>query len=399
MDAGGQGSENDIKSSPTRIRDEKLNAYVQGLVCKLAGEDCGSIRVYVMEVPAFNAETLPNGAMMVWSGPAAALPRTRPSLPSVLGHEITHYLHRHSLERMRRVVSTSGFMAVFGIITAGAGVGLIGLAANAAAVGSLYAHTRDQERDADAGGFTAATAYGYDPGQAPAIWRYVAAETNANPHHEHAVFFATHPEPEERLVNMQKQAAAESAKRSEWATNNDAFHAAVEPFIARWTADELARGEPLEGVALFERLTANQPSRGLFRYALGRSYRKRNAKGDAALAAAAYRAALDCADAPPQAWRGLGLIAMKDGNKAAAKGRFHPVPRQGAGCRRQGDDRFLSDATIERCHETLPQNFDCRGPRVSGCGLRRRHACRSRQARRHGRSYRDAADQVEPVLR
>ncbi len=29
--------EDNIKSSPARIRDEKLNAYLQGLVCKLAG--------------------------------------------------------------------------------------------------------------------------------------------------------------------------------------------------------------------------------------------------------------------------------------------------------------------------------------------------------------------------
>ncbi len=121
---------------------------------------------------------------------------------------------------------------------------------------------------------------------------------------------------------MQKEAAVETAKRSDWALNADAFHAAVEPFIGRWVADELARGEPLESVVLFQRLAADQPGRGLFRYALGESYRKRNAKGDAELAQDAYRAALDCADAPPQAWRGLGLIAMKDGDKVAAKEDF-----------------------------------------------------------------------------
>lgn len=310
--------ETQIKTSPALIRDEALNKYVQGLVCKLAGEYCGSIRVYVMEVPAFNAETLPNGAMVVWSG---LLLRTEneAQLAFVLGHEITHYMHRHSLERFRRVVNTTGFMAVFGIVTAGAGVGLLGAMASAGAVGSLYAHTRDQERDADAGGFATATANGYDPGQAPAIWRYVAAETNANPHHEHAVFFATHPEPEERLTAMQKQAKDEAAKRGDWATNTDAYHTAVEPFLDRWVADELARGEAEESVVLFERLTADQPSRGLFKYALGESYRKRNAKGDAALALAAYRAALDCADAPPRAWRGMGLEAMREGDKAGAK--------------------------------------------------------------------------------
>ena len=139
------------------------------------------------------------------------------------------------------------------------------------------------------------------------------------------MFFATHPEPEERLASpCRRRRQARAAKRGEWAINADAFHAAVEPFLARWVADELARGEAAEKAwSLFEPpLSANQPSRGLFKYALGESYRKRNAKGDAALALGAYHAALDCSDAPPEAWRGLGLMAMRDGDKPAAKDDF-----------------------------------------------------------------------------
>jgi len=36
----------------------------------------------------------------------------------------------------------------------------------------------------------------------------------------------------------------------------------------------------------------------------------------------AYREAAACTDAPPEAWRGIGLVAMKEGDRAAAKDAF-----------------------------------------------------------------------------
>ena len=44
--------------------------------------------------------------------------------------------------------------------------------------------------------------------------------------------------------------------------------------------------------------------------------------GDAAKAVDAYHTSLACKDAPAQSWRGLGLIAMKDGDKGAAREDF-----------------------------------------------------------------------------
>jgi len=55
---------------------------------------------------------------------------------------------------------------------------------------------------------------------------------------------------------------------------------------------------------------------------LGEAYRRRNQPNDVAAAAAAYRGALGCADAPAESWRGLGLLAMKGGDNAGAKESF-----------------------------------------------------------------------------
>ena len=47
--------EEQVKTSPHRIRDPELNRYIHDLVCDLSGEYCSGIRVYIMKNPHFNA--------------------------------------------------------------------------------------------------------------------------------------------------------------------------------------------------------------------------------------------------------------------------------------------------------------------------------------------------------
>jgi beta-barrel assembly-enhancing protease len=314
-------AEANLKTSPQLVRDEKLNAYVGGLVCKLAAEYCPSIRVYILDVPEFNAYAMPNGAVVVYTG-LLLQAENEAQLAFVLGHEITHYQHRHSLEHLRMAVNTSGFLAVFGIAAAGAGVGILGSVASLAGVGAIYSNSRDEERDADEHGFMIGTRSGYAPGQAPAIWRFVAEEEKAAPDHSRGMFLADHPESAERMNTLQKAADAASPTRSDWIVNEDGFHAVTEPFAAKWVAAELAKGRIEQSVVLFRRLAANLPSRGIYQYGLGEAYRRRNQANDVTAAASAYRGALACPDAPVESWRGLGLLAMKSGDNAGAKDAF-----------------------------------------------------------------------------
>ena len=60
--------ERNLRRSPFLIRDRKLNDYVQGIACRLAGDHCPDVRVYLVNTPLFNASMAPNGMMQVWSG-------------------------------------------------------------------------------------------------------------------------------------------------------------------------------------------------------------------------------------------------------------------------------------------------------------------------------------------
>ena len=48
-------AEAELKRSPLLVRDPALNEYVRGVACKAAGAHCRDLRVYVMDVPQFNA--------------------------------------------------------------------------------------------------------------------------------------------------------------------------------------------------------------------------------------------------------------------------------------------------------------------------------------------------------
>jgi beta-barrel assembly-enhancing protease len=246
----------------------------------------------------------------------------------VLGHELTHYLHRHTIEEMRKRVNTTGFLAVFGIAMAGVGVGIgantSGAASLANTIGglSLMSFSRDEERDADDGGFRLATALHYAPQEAPAIWVAEVETEKADPTFSRSLFSSTHPASEERVATLSKLAGQTLPSRNDWITNEDAFHAATAPFVRRWIEEELALSQPDRSISIFRRLAADTPSDGIYQYGLGEAYRKRNQKNDTAAAENAYRGALAAADVAPEAWRGLGLMAMKAGNNGEAKDAF-----------------------------------------------------------------------------
>ncbi|QIL21238.1 hypothetical protein [Thermomonas sp. HDW16] len=48
-------AETELKRSPLLVRDPALNDYIRGVACKVAGGHCSDLRVYVMDVPQFNA--------------------------------------------------------------------------------------------------------------------------------------------------------------------------------------------------------------------------------------------------------------------------------------------------------------------------------------------------------
>lgn len=289
-----------LRRSPFSVRDPRLRDYVQAIACRLAGDHCPDVRVYLVQTPLFNANIAPNGMMQVWTGLMLRV-ENEAQLAAVIGHEIGHYLARHALERLRDVKSRAAFGQFLGLF------GLAGAVGQLALLASAFAYSRDQEREADQLGMVLMRQAGYDPAEAGKVWANLLLEINARPDGDperNSPMFASHPSPEAREETLKQLAEATPGG----VTNEDAWREKIKPFMREWLTDEIKRGQHEESIALFNRMIARSPSQAEFVYARGEVHRMRAQGDDLNAALADYHAAVGCGGEPPETHRGLGAI-------------------------------------------------------------------------------------------
>ncbi|MBP9153497.1 MAG: M48 family metalloprotease [Xanthomonadales bacterium] len=303
-------SEMALQRSPLLIRDAGLNAYVKKLVCDLAGEYCRDIRVYIIRRPYFNASMAPNGVMQVWTG-ALLRSENEAQLGFVLGHEIGHFLHQHSIKQWRRTKDIMNALSILQLVAASAGTRDaydIFDVSQLVAYASLYKYSRDAERESDTEGFERAVKLGYRADQGALLWQGLLAEDNARDRNKPSGIFATHPATEERMTTLRE--AAEAFANAGSRTGEEGYRSATEPFFASWLDDEMGRRHYPQTIVLLDRLQERATGSHLawVDYYRGELFRKRRAGGDDKRAIDAYRAAMRISGYPPIAHRDLGYM-------------------------------------------------------------------------------------------
>jgi predicted Zn-dependent protease len=308
--------ERNMKQSRFVVRDPGVNDYVRGIACRLARDHCPDVRVYVVRTAQFNASMAPNGMMEVWTG---LLLRCvdEAQLAAIIGHELGHYLRRHTVERWRDARNKADFGAFLGIGLAVAGLGAVGSLANLALVATVFAFSRDQEREADEIGLELMTKAGYAPVAAAEVWDQLIAEHKAGTAERTSqLLFATHPEPEERLGALR---AAAGGTGPDGERGHERYLAELAPIRGRLVADELALRQYGRSLAVFERLLAQAPDDGTLWYGKGEVYRLRGDAGDPERALEAYERGLATGRAPPETYRAITLAELKRGARDRAQ--------------------------------------------------------------------------------
>ncbi len=146
-----------------------------------------------------NAFATPNGIVVVNSGLLELL-ENEAQLAAVVGHEMSHATHEHTWRQQQYHKNTR-----FGIALAGAVAGAYGLRGLADLANSINGaivngHARDLENQADRIGLEYMTAAGYDPRQAPAVWKLMVKKNGISSTN---VFWSNHDnEPTRRSYLM-----------------------------------------------------------------------------------------------------------------------------------------------------------------------------------------------------
>jgi beta-barrel assembly-enhancing protease len=302
-----------VRRSTFLMRDAGLREYLQSLACKLGGDHCADTRVYPLRTPWFNASMAPNGMMQVWSGLLLRV-ENEAQLAGILGHELGHYLQRHSLARLRDARSRSAFMALMSPF------GVAGLVGQVAAAAGGAAYSREAEIEADVIGITLMRRAGYDARELARVWDNLRQELKvgaAGDPAQRSVMMATHPGVDDRQARMARLAGDAGGEMGA-----SAYHARIDPYMADLIDDELKRAQYDETIALMTRLAEGRPQRGDLRYARGEAHRLRGGAGDPERALDELQQALALQAPPVACHRSIGLLHRQQGRPAEAAAAF-----------------------------------------------------------------------------
>ena len=314
--------ERSLNKSALLIRDPELVNYVNGIVCRVAGEYCNDFRVYLVRNPGFNASMTATGMMQIWTGLIVRATSTD-EIAAVIGHEIAHYTRLHSLERFRALkqkMATASFFDIgFAVLT---GVSLpVG---QATAVLTLLSFNREQETEADLLGTRMLAEAGYDPHAAYNVWYKILMEEEAAAvkGRKPGMFSQTHPNSADRASYLKDfvetyfgpPAANTETDPELLRVLNNNYYLLMEDQIDTnrfGRTEEILRRHGAMGVAP-----------GVLHFFHGEMYRQRGAPGDIDLAIVAYTLATEQEVVPPEAWKNLGYLFLKQKNIPAAQASF-----------------------------------------------------------------------------
>lgn len=325
----------EIQRRKLTFDDAELQRYLDGVTARLLSESHASgapVRVRVLRDPFLNAFALPNGTVYLHSGILARM-ENEAQLATVLGHELSHFLRRHSLketrtaENSRTTARTIMIVLAVAVATAGGDASLARVFAEVADPAAdtlldarIQGYSRNLETEADGDGFDAMRRAGYDPREAPKVFLQLQEEQQESGVQE-PYFFGSHPRLSER-VNFHR------ARLKSWT-------APAEPTGLRIGAQEMndaISGLLLENAMLdlrmrrtararqaVDRHLAHRPTSARGHFVLGELHRR---SGDMQAALVAYSRAveLDASFADPH--REIGMLERTLGRSAAARVAF-----------------------------------------------------------------------------
>ena len=201
----GRQATTEIEKDLTLLSDEVVTSYVSELGRALASASERAALEYTFKVvdsSEINAFALPGGFVYLNRGLIEAADNEA-EVAGVLGHEIGHVVARHGAEQVQRASYANLGLSVLGSILGGGTRGQIAnIAAEMAASGVFMKFGRDAEREADRLGAANVAAAGLDPNGMITFFEKLGALRDGQSNVVER-FFASHPQPAERVENIQ----------------------------------------------------------------------------------------------------------------------------------------------------------------------------------------------------
>ena len=197
MSQMGVAAYRDLQQSVPATKDAKASAYVNCVTAAITRNIGGtSWEVTVFDSKQVNAFALPGGKIGVYTG-LLSVAKNQDQLATVIGHEIAHVLAKHGSERVSEGMLANGVTSVASQAT-GYDPQLFGMASD---ILFLKPNSRAHESEADLLGLDLMATAGFDPRQAPELWRNMSKGGGNKP----PELLSTHPSDDTRIRQLSER--------------------------------------------------------------------------------------------------------------------------------------------------------------------------------------------------
>ncbi len=317
-----------IEKSGLVYEDQELESYLNALAEKLSGPNLHGTglkpRVKVIKNPFLNAVALPCGAIYLHTGILARM-ENEAQLATVLGHELTHFTHRHSIKGIRIAKNRAAVANVLQVLLGGmGGPGLRDLTGEAGelwVMSSVNGYSRELETEADVEGLRAMVQNGYDPNEASRVFYHLQQDLDQKKITE-PFFMGTHPVLQDRIDSYNRLIStqyATEAKESGRLKNTEEFLGKTAALLLENAVLDLRIGRPGTARAALEKYIKRKPETARAHFLMGEVSRR---VPDDQKAITAYREAVRRDPAYAEPHRELGLIYRALGRVKDARNEF-----------------------------------------------------------------------------
>lgn len=202
----GQQESARIQQQLPMLQDPVVNQYVSSLGNQMASHTARSDlqwQFYVVNTDVVNAFALPGGIIYVNRGLIARADHMN-ELAAVLGHEIEHVVRRHSVNQMQRMQGANVGLTVACVLTNVCNNQAASAAIDVGGTAVFARFSREQEIEADEGGFQMMIKAGINPTGMVTFFQKLLAEEQQSGNSNVSSWFATHPGTQDRITNAQR---------------------------------------------------------------------------------------------------------------------------------------------------------------------------------------------------